>query len=103
MFEEYSIIVLCSILLIFFTLESTKNVLIAIESQRITQKSLIIDTHIDTPSCLMNYPLDNSKRTTGGHFDFERASVGGLNLAFMSLFVPQVYELEFKSLSHRHI
>jgi membrane dipeptidase len=100
MFKEFSIIVLCSTLMSCSSLEPTKDVLIAIESQRIAQKSLIIDTHIDTPSRLMNYPLDISKRTTGGHFDFERASEGGLNLAFMSLFVPQIYENDQEAKNH---
>jgi len=60
-----------------------------IDAQRISQRSLIIYTHIDSPSHLTNYPLDISKRTAGGHFDYERASEGSLNLAFMVLYVPQ--------------
>lgn len=71
-----------------------------INAQRITQESLVIDTHLDTPSRLLNYPLDLSKRTTGGHFDYERASKGGLNLAFMALFVPQIYQSDRKAKDH---
>jgi len=53
---------------------------------------IIIDTHIDVPFRLqMNYE-DVSKRTIRGHFDYDRAVQGGLNAAFMSIYVPAEYE-----------
>jgi hypothetical protein len=42
----------------------------------ISQKNLIIDSHIDWPEWLLNFPGDISKRTQQGDFDLERANEG---------------------------
>lgn len=58
------------------------------EAQRLAQEILIVDTHIDVPYRLHENPEDVSVRTEGGHFDLVRAREGGLDAAFMSIYVP---------------
>ena len=54
---------------------------------RVAQEALIVDTHIDLPYRLHRTPEDVSQ-TTGGEFDWPRAVQGGLNAAFMSIYLP---------------
>lgn len=49
---------------------------------------LIVDTHIDVPYRLEGHYEDVSKATENGDFDYPRARAGGLNVAFMSVYVP---------------
>lgn len=49
---------------------------------------LIVDTHIDVPYRLVEHYEDVSQATQGGDFDYPRAVAGGLNVAFMSVYVP---------------
>jgi membrane dipeptidase len=58
------------------------------EAARLAQEILIVDTHIDVPYRLNEEPDDVSVRTEDGHFDHVRATQGGLNAAFMSIYVP---------------
>jgi membrane dipeptidase len=58
---------------------------------RLAEEILIVDTHIDVPYRLMEKEgedQDLSVRTTGGDFDYPRARAGGLDAAFMSIYVP---------------
>lgn len=52
------------------------------------EQTLIIDTHIDVPFRLERKFVDVSKATEGGDFDYPRAKAGGLNAAFMSIYIP---------------
>jgi membrane dipeptidase len=64
-------------------------------ARRLAQEMLIVDTHIDVPFRLFGQGADAddvTHRTTGGHFDWERAREGGLDAAFMSIFVPASYQ-----------
>ncbi|MBK7105023.1 MAG: dipeptidase [Ignavibacteriae bacterium] len=54
----------------------------------LSKKLLIIDTHIDIPYRLKHHWEDISVKTNSGHFDYERATQGGLNAAFMSIYIP---------------
>jgi membrane dipeptidase len=58
------------------------------EAMRLAQETLIVDTHIDLPYRLQEKPDDVSVRTEDGHFDLVRAREGGLDAAFMSIYVP---------------
>lgn len=58
----------------------------------LSQENIIVDTHIDVPYRLQEKMDDVSKRTISGDFDYERAKSGGLNAAFMSIYVPASYE-----------
>ncbi|MEJ2196348.1 MAG: membrane dipeptidase [Ignavibacteriaceae bacterium] len=53
---------------------------------------LIIDTHIDVPYRLDKEWEDISESTEKGHFDYPLAKLGGLNAAFMSIYIPSEYE-----------
>jgi len=55
---------------------------------RLAQETLTVDTHIDLPYRLHEKPDDVAVRTEDGHFDLERAREGGLDAAFMSIYVP---------------
>jgi len=55
---------------------------------------MIIDTHLDVPYRLKKKTQDISKRTREGDFDYPRAEQGGLNAAFMAVYVPAKYEVE---------
>ena len=61
-------------------------------ADRLAQEFLIVDTHVDLPYRLVEEMEDVSVRTPGGDFDYPRASAGGLNAPFMSIFVPASYQ-----------
>jgi len=57
------------------------------EALRLAQETLTVDTHIDLPYRLHEKPDDVTVRTEDGHFDLVRAREGGLDAAFMSIYV----------------
>ncbi len=61
-------------------------------AERIAQEAILIDTHIDVPYRLFDEPADISERTDSGDFDFPRARAGGLDVAFMSIYVPAEHQ-----------
>ncbi len=63
-----------------------------IKARQLAQKFLIVDTHIDVPYRLLRKMEDISVRTADGEFDYVRAKFGGLNLPFMSIYVPAEYQ-----------
>ena len=71
--------------------EPDESVDYAAEAQRIAGTSIIVDTHIDAPFRLSEYPADVSA-STGGDFDYPRARAGGLNAAVMSIYTPAELE-----------
>ena len=65
----------------------------------VAQRHLILDGHIDVPMRLYggrredgSLSEDISGRTERGEFDWVRASAGGLDAPFMSIFIPSLYE-----------
>ena len=55
----------------------------------LTAKYLLVDTHIDVPYRLHNKPdQDVGGSTETGEFDYPRAVEGGLNVPFMSIYIP---------------
>ncbi|MGB3542632.1 dipeptidase [Rubrivirga sp.] len=58
----------------------------------IAEDALIVDTHIDVPYRLRESPEDVSVRTASGDFDHPRALEGGLDVAFMSIYIPASYQ-----------
>lgn len=60
----------------------------AVRAAQIARETLILDTHIDLPYRLHDNPEDVTAQTPGGHFDLVRARRGGLDAAFMSIYVP---------------
>ena len=57
-----------------------------------TENYLIVDTHIDLPNRLFEEYEDVSVATESGDFDWPRAKKGGLDIAFMSIYVPADYQ-----------
>ncbi|MBL4940715.1 MAG: dipeptidase [Colwellia sp.] len=70
------------------TTESPSAETIAKLANKIAQETLIADTHIDVPYRLEESYEDVSKATKEGEFDYPRAVKGGLNAAFMSIYIP---------------
>jgi membrane dipeptidase len=61
-------------------------------ARALAQKLILIDTHIDFPSRLKDAPGDPANRLTSGNFDYPRAREGGLDAAFMAIYVPSSFE-----------
>jgi membrane dipeptidase len=62
------------------------------KAEELAKKYMIIDTHLDVPYRLKMKMEDISERTTEGDFDYPRAKKGGLDVAFMAVYVPAEYE-----------
>ncbi len=58
------------------------------EAERLAQDAIIVDGHIDVPFRLWRRDEDVAQSTEGGDFDFPRAEAGGLDAAFMSIYIP---------------
>lgn len=62
------------------------------KAMQLAQQYIIIDTHIDVPYRLYKDWEDVSVPTQRGDFDYPRAMQGGLNVPFMSIYIPASYE-----------
>src|SRR5690606_38206125 len=62
------------------------------KANRLARELMIIDTHIDIPYRLSKKDADISERTPDGDFDYVRARQGGLDVAFMSIYIPSEYQ-----------
>ncbi len=58
------------------------------QGERLAQRHLIVDTHIDLPYRLYLEQADVSEATGTGDFDYPRAAAGGLDAPFMSIYIP---------------
>tara|TARA_Y100000385_G_scaffold286098_1_gene347412 strand:- start:1450 stop:2706 length:1257 start_codon:yes stop_codon:yes gene_type:complete len=64
------------------------------KANELAQKFIITDGHIDVPWRLHKGGYEDlSVRTPGGDFDFVRAKAGGLDVPFMSIYVPASYQV----------
>jgi membrane dipeptidase len=61
-------------------------------ASQIAQKYIVADTHIDVPYRLEEAYEDVSLATQTGDFDYPRAKSGGLDAAFMSIYIPASLE-----------
>jgi membrane dipeptidase len=66
--------------------------LLAERAKKLAQDVIIVDTHIDVPYRLTEKMEDVGLATEGGDFDYPRARAGGLDVAFMSIYVPASYQ-----------
>ena len=64
-----------------------------LDALRIAGQALIVDTHIDVPYRL-HKEFDDVSVSAGGDFDWPRANAGGLNAAFMSIYIPAKVDAE---------
>ncbi|MBC3765375.1 dipeptidase [Neptunicella marina] len=62
------------------------------QANKLAAQNILIDTHIDVPYRVNNHWEDVTKATESGDFDYPRAVKGGLNSAFMSIYIPASYE-----------
>lgn len=60
----------------------------------LTQKHMLIDTHIDVPYRLKSQWADVSVSLDKGDFDYPRAVKGGLDVPFMSIYIPASHEMD---------
>ena len=67
---------------------------LASTANRVAQKYLLVDTHIDVPYRLEDEWSDVTGKTEDGDFDYPRARKGGLNVPFMSIYTPAELEEE---------
>jgi membrane dipeptidase len=58
------------------------------QALKICENNLILDSHIDWPEWLLDYPEDISRRISLGDFDLERSKEGGLNAALSVVYIP---------------
>ncbi|MCH7665536.1 MAG: dipeptidase [Acidobacteria bacterium] len=62
-------------------------------ADQLAHEFLLVDTHIDVPYRLAKGgDEDLSRRTEGGDFDYPRAIAGGLDVSFMSIYIPADYQ-----------
>jgi membrane dipeptidase len=64
------------------------------QAREMAHRTLIVDTHVDTPYRLLEKAEDISVSTESGDFDYPRAVEGGLDAAFMSIFTSPSQEEE---------
>lgn len=69
------------------------------EAQRIVDSAIVVDTHIDVPYRMLEKEEDISGPTEG-NFDHPKAVEGGLNAAFMSIYVPSELQEEGGAFDH---
>jgi membrane dipeptidase len=62
-----------------------------IEARDLAQRIMILDTHIDIPYGVTRDSLTRFINAPDGQFDYNRARQGGLNLAFLAVYVPPAY------------
>jgi membrane dipeptidase len=53
---------------------------------RLAHSAVVVDTHIDAPSELLDHWYDLGEATPQREFDFPKARAGGLDVAFMSIY-----------------
>jgi membrane dipeptidase len=75
------------LLLLFLLPVCTDDALIREKALQLAREAIIVDTHIDAPFRLRNKYEDISLKTKG-NFDYVKAIKGGLNVAFMSIYIP---------------
>ncbi|MFQ5638389.1 MAG: dipeptidase [bacterium] len=71
------------------------------QAREIAQSTIILDGHVDVPYRLIEEMEDVSLATAKGNFDYPRAKNGGLDVAFMSIYIPAAYQNE-RGTSRRH-
>jgi membrane dipeptidase len=68
------------------------------KAQRLAQKNIIIDGHVDLPfrmvvkGFMLKKEVEDVSIETAGNFDYPKAKKGGLDAPFMSIYVPSRYQ-----------
>lgn len=61
------------------------------KAQKLHHDSIVVDTHSDTTSFILDRGFDMGKRSATGHMDLPRIFEGGLDVQFYSIFVSRDY------------
>ncbi len=69
-------------------------------AQDLARETLIVDTHIDVPYRVNKNWVDVTEATADGDFDYPRARAGGLDVVFMSIYVPPSKETDGGAREH---
>ena len=101
MIKLSSIVIAVSLALSASAEAHTKTYTPSDEAVKLTQDTILIDTHIDVPYRIHKKWADVTKATKGGDFDYPRAIEGGLNAPFMSIYIPANLEFEGKGKSYQ--
>lgn len=64
------------------------------EALRIHQSAIVIDTHSDVTSRILDEGFDIGQRSTSGHMDIPRMKEGGLDAQFFAIYVAAKYAKE---------
>ena len=57
------------------------------KAEQLCKDLLLVDTHMDLPDWLYDEWFDVSKESKSGEIDYPRARKGGLDIAFMSIYI----------------
>ncbi len=60
-------------------------------AQKLHHDAIVVDTHSDTTSLILDQGFDMGKRSTSGHMDLPRIFEGGLDVQFYSIYVARSY------------
>ena len=74
-----------------FATTCSNDQMLRTRANELAQKFIITDGHIDVPWRLNKKFEDISVRTKTGDFDYVRAKEGGLDVPFMSIYIPSSY------------
>jgi membrane dipeptidase len=61
-------------------------------ASELARRLMIVDTHVDAPYQQTETPRDLGVRNAETDFDYPRAREGGLDLPFMSIYIPASYQ-----------
>lgn len=68
-------------------LENNTGKVVSSKARKLAHKIIIVDSHIDMPDHSYRNGTDVSQASPEGQFDFPRAKEGGLDAAFMAIYV----------------
>ena len=74
--------------------EEASEINYAAKARELTSTALIVDGHIDMPYRLQESWADVSNSAPDRNFDYVRATFGGLDVPFMSIYTPATMEAE---------
>jgi|WetSurMetagenome_2_1015567.scaffolds.fasta_scaffold53067_2 membrane dipeptidase len=63
-------------------------------AQKICERNIILDSHIDWPEFILDDPENISEQTDRGDFDLVRARKGGLDAALSVVYISSAYDVE---------
>lgn len=88
-------IIKCALTLFFVTMVAPCYAeSVPAQAKRLADQLIIVDTHIDAPFRLTRDYQDLTHDAARGEFNFVKAKKGGLDVAFMSIYIPAKHQAE---------